>query len=245
MDNTNLPNALPGVFLRLLQVLDQEKDPIAWKLSKAKNGKTFLWISHFPAQLEQKSPSKKNGHKLSQEQELTNAVLVTKTVPPKRKKKSPSQLKRDRERWNQWRQKSRANSDPVSSLVKHVADPKVLETPASPKDTANEFQELTTHLDHQVMDSLPEVSPETGAAVVQACYVDSCEESDIDSDADLADLINFCANCHRKSESVEFKKCSKCKLSQYCSVKCQRENWSEHKIACSIVAKQRSGNMDM
>ena len=32
---------------------------------------------------------------------------------------------------------------------------------------------------------------------------------------------------------------SKCKLSKYCSLQCQRENWKEQKFACSVVAGQR------
>ena len=66
-------------------------------------------------------------------------------------------------------------------------------------------------------------------------------DSELDSDDSVLDVsvFDFCANCHKKPTGVKLKRCSNCQLSQYCSIYCQRENWKEHKVACSIVAKQR------
>ena len=42
MEIRNNPNAVPGIFLRVIQILEEEKAPIVWKLSKTHTGKTFL-----------------------------------------------------------------------------------------------------------------------------------------------------------------------------------------------------------
>ena len=60
------------------------------------------------------------------------------------------------------------------------------------------------------------------------------------SDFSYSILADFCANCQKeKSETVQLKACTKCQISQYCSINCQLENWNAHKFACSIVANQR------
>ncbi|KIJ97004.1 hypothetical protein K443DRAFT_681843 [Laccaria amethystina LaAM-08-1] len=42
-----------------------------------------------------------------------------------------------------------------------------------------------------------------------------------------------CSNCHKpKKEVIELRKCSKCKSAWYCSKKCQKENWKDHKAFC-------------
>ena len=47
---------------------------------------------------------------------------------------------------------------------------------------------------------------------------------------DDPDVCAGCGIC--AGDSVKLKKCTDCKKAQYCSVACQRQNWSEHKPAC-------------
>jgi len=47
----------------------------------------------------------------------------------------------------------------------------------------------------------------------------------------LKGFINLCYNCNKLF--VEVKKCGRCKKVQYCSVVCQRNNWSTHKVNCN------------
>ena len=64
------------------------------------------------------------------------------------------------------------------------------------------------------------------------------EETDIDSDDDLENTGD-CTNCHHKPEKgVELKKCSRCRVAQYCSVNCQKADWAFHRFACGVVAKR-------
>ena len=41
-----------------------------------------------------------------------------------------------------------------------------------------------------------------------------------------------CSKCKKKLGETNRKKCSNCKLTYYCSVKCQRNNWASHKKKC-------------
>lgn len=50
-----------------------------------------------------------------------------------------------------------------------------------------------------------------------------------------------CDNCHRFGEGqAELKRCSGCHKAIYCSPKCQKVNWKEHKEICKVL--QRAGS---
>ena len=76
-------------------------------------------------------------------------------------------------------------------------------------------------------------------------YTSTPSGSNLDSDDDVSDgacefeMADICATCNMGPPEVSLRKCSKCKLSKYCSLQCQRENWKEYTFACSVVAGQR------
>ena len=74
-------------------------------------------------------------------------------------------------------------------------------------------------------------------------------ESELDSeDEDIHDIDvqEFCANCFRRPEEIVLKRCTSNMPSFYCSVKCQRESLSEHKVACSLkVAHRNTGKYNL
>jgi hypothetical protein len=43
-------------------------------------------------------------------------------------------------------------------------------------------------------------------------------------------LLHTCANC--ATDGREFKKCSVCKKTRYCSRECQKDDWKSHKSTC-------------
>lgn len=252
------PNVLPDVFQRVLKVLQEEEQPIAWKLSKSLNGHIFLGINHFPAASEKIGvPTKDDASKILTTQR--NTSYKPQSASSKRKKKSPSQLKRDRERWDRWRRK-KANLEPPKVLEKpFLSDRDAANTVQessqhattpifSDKDTASAVQESSLHVEIQADDNpqgtehIAAVSATAGEHANIMDMYDSSEHSvEIDSDDDsVSELANFCANCNCQPAGVQLKKCSRCQISQYCSVACQRENWSVHKFACSVVATQRT-----
>ncbi len=49
-------------------------------------------------------------------------------------------------------------------------------------------------------------------------------------------VANFCGKCFQSDQdNAKFKKCSKCKLTYYCSIDCQRRDWPLHKNECGFA----------
>ncbi|KAI9010593.1 hypothetical protein DFJ74DRAFT_710839 [Hyaloraphidium curvatum] len=46
-----------------------------------------------------------------------------------------------------------------------------------------------------------------------------------------------CNRCGRVSgdPKVDFKRCGRCKKAHYCSERCQKEDWAQHKIFCGKI----------
>ena len=61
--------------------------------------------------------------------------------------------------------------------------------------------------------------------------LDPGSESELDSDIEDVDCKNFV-----QTVLEDLWRCTRCMLSFYFSLKCQRDNWWDHKVACSIVA---------
>ena len=229
----NQPNiVLPDVLLRVISVLEDGKGPVSWTLTRSWKGQLSLNITHPPAKSENAKPSE-----LLTLQDSDKAAPVKKVGPLKRKK-SPSQIKRDRERWNQWHQKRKSGSrvvqEPSEPVVNDQLDSsrKALDIQCSSKqEDTTQSQDKSEHLEQPVY----------GAEGVLSC---SEVDSDDDHDDDVIELPDFCANCNCKPFGVILKRCSRCQLSQYCSVECQKENWKEHKFACSVISSQRSSKVN-
>uniref|UniRef100_A0A6C0EUN7 MYND-type domain-containing protein n=1 Tax=viral metagenome TaxID=1070528 RepID=A0A6C0EUN7_9ZZZZ len=54
-------------------------------------------------------------------------------------------------------------------------------------------------------------------------------------------LDNYCWNTSICSSQAD-KTCGKCHIAKYCSVKCQREHWSQHKLSCSKLKNNINTN---
>ena len=99
----------------------------------------------------------------------------------------------------------------------------------SPSKRSSSEKQEPKHLDNQASEHL--------SAEEQALLREILEETDIDSD-DLEDTGD-CAYCHHKPEKrCRTKKCSRCRVTHYCSVNCQKEDWAFHRFACAVVAKR-------
>ena len=111
-------------------------------------------------------------------------------------------------------------------------------------DNTGQVQDLTCSSDErsekQILSPGSDISVETERALL----LDFLQQSDTDSDDnsfDIAEVIseaNKCSNCKRQPPAgVELKRCSRCHITKYCSVECQKKDWDFHRFACSVVAK--------
>ena len=54
-----------------------------------------------------------------------------------------------------------------------------------------------------------------------------------------SDTMMFCASCGTAgSDDIKLKKCTACYLARYCSVKCQKDHWKQHKKECKKRAAE-------
>ena len=219
----NLHNFLPAVFLKVITVLENGNEPVSWTLSRSGTGQFSLSV---------KSPAiVKDRVNFTQRPQDTGKAVPERSTS--KKKKTPARARRDRRRWTKWYHKKNSGTSapkPVESRPL-VPEPNQLESSQevleSPKTKQDNISANAIHLEQPV-------------CLEQE--VSSCSE--IDSDDDVNEPVfeppNFCATCYVGPPAVTLKKCSKCQLSQYCSLSCQKEDWSSHKFACSIVAEQRT-----
>ena len=70
-------------------------------------------------------------------------------------------------------------------------------------------------------------------------YARFCQQADAKAQADNeASGLQSCAHCGaRELHVAQFKRCSACKVSRFCSKDCQLANWPAHKAACKAARK--------
>ncbi|CAH2073398.1 unnamed protein product, partial [Iphiclides podalirius] len=92
------------------------------------------------------------------------------------------------------------------------------------KDCVREFpyRECTTF--HQMVTALTSKDPPSALSVINCT---------INGQRGFVDAIPYCSTC---GEEKPAKKCSKCKMVQYCDRECQRLHWFVHKKACNREA---------
>ena len=166
-----------------------------------------------------------------------------------RKKKTPSALRCSVNRLKLFQEKTAAEQATLpKSHTKGVisAVRKEQETnTVSSKDSCNDLESSDRspsirssckkqglkHLENQASEHL-------SLAEEHALFLEILEEKGIDSDDDLEDSGD-CANCHRQPEKgLEIKKCTRCRVTSYCSKKCQKADWSFQRFTCDLVVKR-------
>ena len=166
---------------------------------------------------------------MSQEQDTT--ASGHQIPPPKKKKKTLAQRRRASKRFQKWLDKRKANSGTVkvaeSVSTEQTADPMVLDTVSygvinqvqEPASTVAPTQEMDVTQQDQASKQPLQDSPLDQFPSTR----NSSLTSELDSDGEYIHDQEFCANCLRQSPECTLKRCTRCLLSYYCSVKCQRQ----------------------
>ena len=237
--------AIPVSIKRVLDILRQEKeDNTKWTLTLAQDGSFAMKIWTFPAKsgvnkethskLSKRSKTRKQptprrlnvDHPQSAGKEgkgnLENGVLDYQKSS-KSKKKSPSQLYRDRKRRAAWLLRRKQSlpprfsksAEPVSNCLPENSLPVVLENQAvpEPNEPINSKSSVTnSDFNTSVLDS---------------------DDERVDSAPPLPkEVPEVCVECG-KTEGKLYT-CSKCKAVKYCGVKCQMENNSSIKLTAFL-----------
>ena len=247
---TTTPNRIPDVFQRLLNCLEEELRPVSWTLSKSSDGCFSLRISEIPAKHERpckrtlasevKASESASGQAVSPSGDLDSKPKSTGSRKA-RKRKSPAQLKRDRQRRATWRLKqqlSRENRQAAAATAKPAPrEPVASEDSVSPESPAEsetlDFSQAETVSESVGEGTLPLPLDSDPPSAGNTAEPVSATTSELDPGG-----FETCANCGNiGGPSVKLSSCSRCKAVKYCGVTCQKEQWPVHKSACAILRR--------
>lgn len=230
-----LPSVTPSALVHVINTLENDNTyQFHWKLSRNLENVSLFVKCILPAK------------SVTRDKVVPGSFPVKSAVKRSRKKKTPSALRRSANRLKSFQEKKAAEQatspkSPATEVISAVRKEQETTTVSS-KDSCTDLipnrppsirstgeTQGLKHLDNQASDHL-------SLAEEQALLQEILKEAD--SDDDLEDTGD-CAYCHRKPEKeLELKKCSRCHVTRYCSVKCQKEDWAFHRFACSVVAKR-------
>ena len=192
---------------------------------------------------------KNTAHKIQERirQDSTGRTTSAKPVRRRRRKKnqSPSALARSRKRHARFLEKKLAGK-----LVLALPEEKSITTVPGVPDAVDSLcvkeLENTSPVCGSSRDLVslkdPTSSPDSDPDLSineRAILRKFLDTVNIDSDDDLSSVYSVCSNCKRPPENgEELKRCSRCQITRYCSIQCQRKNWDFHRFACSVVAKR-------
>ena len=179
--------------------------------------------------------------------EVTGRTTSAKPVRRRRRKKnqSPSALARSRKRHARFLGKKLAGK-PVLALPEKKSFTTVPGVPDAVDSLCVKELENTSPVGGSSWDlvsledptSSPDYDPDLlkNERAILGKFLDTVN---IDSDDDLSSVHSVCSNCKRPPEKgEELKRCSRCHITRYCSIQCQRKDWDFHRFACFVVAKR-------
>ena len=233
----NLPNVIPTALIHIINTLESDNGhQFQWKLTRnLENISLFVKCEIRAKSVDGEKPFPVN------------------RKPGSRKYKSPSALRRQRARKQRFQEKKAAEKADLPKSPASGVNTTVLPEPESSVsskdscidlDVTGHAQDLACSKDkcseNQTSESENIQSPDSDLATERALLLDILHHTDIDSDDNSFEFpdINVCSNCKRQPQKgVELKRCSRCQITKYCSIDCQKKDWDFHRFACSVVAK--------
>ena len=182
--------------------------------------------------------------------EVIGRTTSAKPVRRRRRKKnqSPSALARSRKRHARFLEKKLAGK-PVLALPEEKSITTVPGVPDAVDSPCVKELENTSPVGGSSRDlvsledptSSPDSDPDLSInkRAILRKFLDTVNIDSDDSDDDLSSVHSVGSNCKRPPENgEELKRCSRCHITRYCSIQCQRKDWDFHRFACSVVAKR-------
>ena len=222
-----LPNIIPKTIIEILNRLENDEDNrYSWKLTRNQDSLS-LTVS---CKLTAKTPNK-----AKDDSEVAGRATVKPVRCRRKKRNSPSALARSRRRHARFLEKKLAGKPDSPS-------PEDQQDFVCVKELEN--TSLVCGSDRDLESSVnPTPAPAVEPDLLQerAVLFDFLAKTNIDSDNSEDEVDCVCSNCkHPPKVGGELKRCSRCHITRYCSVQCQKKDWDFHRFACSVVAKVKS-----
>lgn len=262
-----LPCVIPKLIVEVLNRLENDEDhQFCWKLSKSSEKFTLsisckLDNSSVGAKTQNKDKVEKTGRivenavKRPRNKSSKPRVAENPVRRRRRKKKSPSKLRRSRERRKRFLERKKSSGKPglASPEDNEVTAVRVEQDSVNSNSSRECAQELKTDslstgsdLDltsrGQKSKESPASSPISEADLLQPfeehkILREFLDTGDIDSDDDVP--VNICSVCkHQPKKGEDLICCSRCRVTYYCSLTCQRKDEDFHRFACGVGSLQ-------
>ena len=223
-----LPNIIPKSIIEVLNRLENDEDNrYSWKLTRNQDSLSLTVSCKLPA---------KTPNKAKDDSEVAERVTVKPVRRRRKKRNSPSALARSRRRHARFLEKKLAGKPDSPS-------PEDQQNSVCVKELENTSLVCGSDRDLESSDN-PTPAPTVEPDLLQerAVLFDFLAKTNIDSDDSEDNEVDcVCSNCkHPPKEGGELKRCSRCHITRYCSVQCQKKDWDFHRFACSVVAKVKS-----
>ena len=227
-----LPSIIPKSIVEVLNRLENDEDNLfSWKLTRSQDKFSLTVSCKLPA---------KTLNKAKDDNKVTRRTTA-KPVKRRRRKKnrSPSALARSRKRHARFLEKKLAGKPDLASPEEDQQDS---DNSVCAKELENTSLACGRYSD-LVSSENPTPSPAADPDLLneQAIlheFLDTIDSDDSDDDVSSA-VYSVCSNCkHPAKKGEDLKRCSRCHITRYCSVECQRKDWDFHRFACAVVAKK-------
>ena len=217
----------PKPIIEVLNRLENDEDNrYSWKLTRNQDSLSLTVSCKLPA---------KTPNKAKDDSEVAGRATVKPVSSRRKKRNSPSALARSRRRHARFLEKLAGKSDSPS--------PEDQQDSECVKELENTSLVCGSDRDLESSDNpTPAPAGEPDLLQERAVLFDFLAKTNIDSDDSEDNEVDcVCSNCkHPPKEGGELKRCSRCHITRYCSVQCQKKDWDFHRFACSVVAKMKS-----
>ena len=223
-----LPSVIPKSIVEVLNRLEIDEDNLfSWKLTRSQD-KFSLTVS---CKLRAKTPNK------AKDDNKVTGRTTGKSVRRRRQKKnrSPSALACSRKRHALFLEKKLAGKPDLASPEEGQQDS---DNSVLVKELENTSLACGSNRD-LVSSENPTPSPTADPDLLKEQAILHEFLDTIDSDDDVSSVYSVCSNCkHTAKKGEDLKRCSRCHITRYCSVQCQKKDWEFHRFACAVVAKK-------